>query len=448
MKTATNPQTGETVVLVNGQWVPADKTATNPETGESAFFVNGRWETSGKKEEPLLSPGLNPNDPRSYIVQALMNAPGDVAEAARGAWEAVKDPVGTVTGLGQLGGALLEKGGRKFEEFATGEEIPPTPGKEEAAEPLIEGIQSVIDDPLGTVVRHPVDTLMVMSGLGGPMKALDPLTTAGRAAGKAAGRTAENIYARGAGIPKNLLDERQKIARGGLDEGLDVSVAGAKKANATQEALNQRLNTIVSDAAERMVLVPRTTVTKYLDDLIESRKGKFEADLDIAKLQKIKDQFNAQFGTQRMLDPQELHKFKTDIYTKAYQRSADPAKAAGRAALKTDAMRQMGRGAKEGIESRLDEYGPLNKRWSDVAQAKQYIDRRLRSAGELSVKGGPVEKLMQATLTNPTAWTKVAQAVDWLDRTGDVSKVEKMLNSRQTRLALYLAGMNENLNEE
>ncbi len=42
MKTATNPDTGETVVLVGDQWQKADKTATG-EGGAKAYLVGGKW---------------------------------------------------------------------------------------------------------------------------------------------------------------------------------------------------------------------------------------------------------------------------------------------------------------------------------------------------------------------------------------------------------------------
>jgi hypothetical protein len=42
IQTATNPQTGETVALVNGQWVPVGQTATN-DRGQKAYLVNNNW---------------------------------------------------------------------------------------------------------------------------------------------------------------------------------------------------------------------------------------------------------------------------------------------------------------------------------------------------------------------------------------------------------------------
>ena len=48
LQTATNPQTGQRVALINGQWVPFTESATNPKTGEKAVLVNGQWVTGGQ----------------------------------------------------------------------------------------------------------------------------------------------------------------------------------------------------------------------------------------------------------------------------------------------------------------------------------------------------------------------------------------------------------------
>ena len=42
-QTATNPDTGERFVLVDGQWVPMTQTATNPQTGERFGLAGGTW---------------------------------------------------------------------------------------------------------------------------------------------------------------------------------------------------------------------------------------------------------------------------------------------------------------------------------------------------------------------------------------------------------------------
>ena len=42
MQTATNPQTGQKVALVGGEWKPIERTATNPQ-GQKAFLIGGAW---------------------------------------------------------------------------------------------------------------------------------------------------------------------------------------------------------------------------------------------------------------------------------------------------------------------------------------------------------------------------------------------------------------------
>ena len=65
--TATNPQTGETLVLRNGAWVPMDAapeaapTATNA-AGETVVFEGGEW-------IPLENAGDTGDAARRYAVQ-------------------------------------------------------------------------------------------------------------------------------------------------------------------------------------------------------------------------------------------------------------------------------------------------------------------------------------------------------------------------------------------
>lgn len=56
--TATNPQTNETVILVDGAWKPVDKIATNPADQSKAYLVGGAWLTdTGKSDLPVPKTG-------------------------------------------------------------------------------------------------------------------------------------------------------------------------------------------------------------------------------------------------------------------------------------------------------------------------------------------------------------------------------------------------------
>lgn len=59
-QTATNPQTGETVVLVGNEWKPVSQTATNA-AGAKAYLVGDSWITDDAIKEPVQK-----KEPRSY----------------------------------------------------------------------------------------------------------------------------------------------------------------------------------------------------------------------------------------------------------------------------------------------------------------------------------------------------------------------------------------------
>lgn len=53
-QTATNPQTGETVALIGGEWKPVSQTATNA-AGAKAYLVGNKWHTSETAASPAQS---------------------------------------------------------------------------------------------------------------------------------------------------------------------------------------------------------------------------------------------------------------------------------------------------------------------------------------------------------------------------------------------------------
>ena len=56
LQTATNPETGEKVILVGNQWLPITQTATN-DKGQKAYLANNQWITepvAATKPEPTF----------------------------------------------------------------------------------------------------------------------------------------------------------------------------------------------------------------------------------------------------------------------------------------------------------------------------------------------------------------------------------------------------------
>ena len=79
-RTATNPTTGEKIILLNGQWMPIVRTATNPTTGERIGLVGGEWVPIGRVEPTPTSaqPTPTPGRPTPAPVPAR-EAPEDLA---------------------------------------------------------------------------------------------------------------------------------------------------------------------------------------------------------------------------------------------------------------------------------------------------------------------------------------------------------------------------------
>lgn len=107
LQTATNPQTNETVVLVDGAWQKAEQVATNPKDQSKAYLVGGTWITDETRTSttPASKPGLEGD------LQKLGRAEVGVAEttAALGTG-IVATPAAGLAGIAQgvanLGGPI------------------------------------------------------------------------------------------------------------------------------------------------------------------------------------------------------------------------------------------------------------------------------------------------------------------------------------------------------
>ena len=93
LQTATNPDTGERVVLVGDAWQPIEKSATN-ESGAKAYLAGGKWHT-----EDMASEGIpKPRTPEWGVENPM------TYKALKGAREYLGP---TVEALGGVGGAVL-----------------------------------------------------------------------------------------------------------------------------------------------------------------------------------------------------------------------------------------------------------------------------------------------------------------------------------------------------
>ena len=74
-KSATNPDTGDKVFLVDNKWVKPSKSATNPDTGDKAYLINNKWHEVAA-----------PADTKENAPQASMRDESNQPDAKKGNW--------------------------------------------------------------------------------------------------------------------------------------------------------------------------------------------------------------------------------------------------------------------------------------------------------------------------------------------------------------------------
>ena len=88
MQTATNPQTGERFVLVNGEWQPL-QTATNQETGQQFALINNEWQPMPSTSATPPGPSAPPPRPFQETLDTIGSSlVGGLAGTARGLYGA------------------------------------------------------------------------------------------------------------------------------------------------------------------------------------------------------------------------------------------------------------------------------------------------------------------------------------------------------------------------
>lgn len=98
-QTATNPQTGETVALVGGEWKPVSKTATAKD-GRKAYLVGNEWIADAPKESEATTQGRNMNPSAQGALTALQGPMMGFADELAGAGSAVTGAIANLTPWG------------------------------------------------------------------------------------------------------------------------------------------------------------------------------------------------------------------------------------------------------------------------------------------------------------------------------------------------------------
>lgn len=311
MQIAHNPDTGEYLGFMDGEWKPV-KVARNDTTGEMLYQnADGGWEAAGGGKAPGVKQE-DPGDPSWLDVPglALKNAPASAWRLAQNMGEAIMHPMDTARAVGDVVVGLKRKGQRMFDP-----DLPVEP-QEQAVDALAQyakdrygsgsGIKNTLAyDPVGVladastfltggagatkalatagkVARLPANVVRALeatnAGLGAAARATDPLGVVMRTPGAAA--DAVNAASRRIGweppIQGNVFDvaarrlyegalglnagfsnngkarfspaERRAIVDTGLNEGLPITPGGHGRTREKISGLNERIDKAIAEA--------------------------------------------------------------------------------------------------------------------------------------------------------------------------------------------------------
>lgn len=402
------------------------------------------------------------------MANAVTNIPSSAAGVAGDIANAVMNPIDTLSGVGELLKAGGNKLGRSAAELVHGQEMEPMESRPEvAADVAGQAIADRYGSPgaVGrTLMNDPVGAGLDIFGIGGAasntLRKLEPTGVAGRGAQDLLGRKAIGDYGRAAGLPKSMSNEDYlRLVDAGLSNEIIMSRKGLDKLEGIQGQVLGKINEKIDNASypkghqfEGMNEIPVSEINQYLNDLQKSLEGTSGGSKNIAELQKMKRQLYKEFSTynpetkkrvlKEKITPQEMQKFKTQIYRDIYDIDAlQPDKSRN---IKTRVMREQGRGAKASLENRIADLEDLNTKWGDLQKLSPWVKKSIDRVSEMEPG---FAKVINSTMRNPKARSQIAIAMKKM-ADGDMGWAEKNLNTNQIRVALALSGRNEEMLDE
>ena len=249
LQTATNPETGERVALVDGQWVPITQTATNPETGARIGLINNQW-------MPLpLSAGLGRQ------AQEQPEEEGFFGGLAKSVVQGTKSTAGSLYAAGAT--ALDERGAVVESAQAAQKRAKDTPQAQKKFEEDIAARKEISDDGLwagiknvvGATVDNPEGALqMVISQLPNTAAALASGYTGfkvGAAAGTAVAPGPGTVVGGTVGFLTGLFAANTALELGGKaqEKASDGDFTEAERYAAMSEGIKKGATITAVDAA-------------------------------------------------------------------------------------------------------------------------------------------------------------------------------------------------------
>ena len=237
MQTATNPDTGEKVVLIGSEWKPFTQSATNPQ-GVKAFLVNNQWlsdegmpsdRTASTQEKTMAAYGPRRTPLKFTGLNAVMEGIGAPIQAVSEG--AIKGGSNILFGGEQLLGKGLQKlgatdtGGALIEDALrrqAGAQSRVAPFKREY--PFSTGVgelgtEAFITAPIGGVLARPLAAAAPYAPA-----VIDPLVNALRSSG-----FTTNIATKGAPLATRAADIGARVTGGAVTGGATAAVTNPEE---------------------------------------------------------------------------------------------------------------------------------------------------------------------------------------------------------------------------
>lgn len=342
-----------------------------------------RMETllAAANQEANAKDAANPDKRFSYS-NMVYNTPGSVANIAKGLYNVVAHPIDTGEGLYNVGAGLVQKA------------IPGEQGKEQYADPLIEGLKQYTSKQgiKNKLENDPAGFLLDASLAGGlasklarvPGKAaaaIDPVNIAKNLPQKAISKMVPDEFAKTqmqSAIKFNTTTPRavrDKVTQTMLDEKIMPTAKGMDKARDIVNGINTKIDDIIAEATDSGAKVKRAAIYDKMKQVRREFGGaKLEAPKDLKKIDKYIKNFELHLKdiNKEYLTPAELQALKKDAYKKVFKDKAQL-----KSVDSVDATRlNIALSAKEKLEQINPNIKPLNAREGDLLDVLKLVEQK------------------------------------------------------------------------
>lgn len=333
MQTATNPQTGETAVLIDGSWQKAEKTAAN-DKGEKAYFVGGKW-LSDTSPVKTAQPSEKP------VTLSVDGVLSTAAQLARGFLPVVGATQNTKAMTETMNKGADYAGGR-VTDVAANLGAPP----EVAA-------------GLGLAANVGVQAIPSLVGM-----------YAGRQAAPIVEDSARSLMQ--SAIKPTLKDlqtgKAQRAVQTMLDEGINPTMAGMEKIRSKASAIEDAVSAAIQGSGKT---VDKGIVASRLQDLVSNIESKNPTPQQArAAVESVYDQFISNGLIPKNIPVEQAQRFKQGIYEAIGKKYGE---------LGSDtieAQKALARGLKEEIAKAVPSVSDLNAKASDLWNALSVAERK------------------------------------------------------------------------